>query len=176
MVTPVDLICPNCGGLIKQKTQERLFPCPVCERELELIPPHKLIIADPLPDYYVRDRTTTETVAPLGATTPMPKWESSLSPQRRKRNSILVHERLAQERINQFKASWMGIWSILLGLGTLGLGWLRQNLLPPDWITLGLVAFGVISLVGGIVLTIRFYYTARTITESDPEPKEIQFD
>lgn len=159
-----DLICPNCGEYLVSPPNERHFNCPVCGRALELISRKKVVIAEPLPDFKDLDQVGAGDVWP-SLEPSIPNWESGLSIQRRQRNTELTQARITQERVSNLQASRLGIWSMVLGIVSLGMGWLRQLYIPTDWVVIAMVLFGMVSLGGGSFITIRFYYVSRSLTK-----------
>jgi len=163
-----NLLCPNCGGALAHVSQSSRFTCPACGRELEMRSPRKVIIAEPLADFAAPDQARRANPAPAPGTS-APPWVNTLSPQRKKRSAELAQERLTQERVINFKTRGLGIWSIVLGIFALGMGWLRWLYLQDDWMGVAMGVFGALSLCGGLVMTLRFYFTARALTENDKE-------
>lgn len=73
------------------------------------------------------------------------------------------------ERNANTKGRVFGVMSMMLGLFALGMAWLRQLYLRDDWMALAIGVFGILSLCGGAFMTIRFYFTARALTEMEKE-------
>jgi rRNA maturation protein Nop10 len=158
------LLCPNCGEALANLAGTQRFACPSCGRDLYLLSPKKVVIADPLSDF----RAPEHQAARDGADAPIAKItnrQNELSPRRKQRIAELAHERVAQEQISTLQARRLGIWSIVLGILLLGLGAVRQIYLQDDWLAVAIIVFGGILLCGGVFLGIRFYFDARTLTE-----------
>lgn len=162
----INPICPNCGEALGKLSDKHYFDCPTCGRELEMLSPKKVVIAEPLLDFSVQDQPE-RTRPSLSHVTQIINWESTLSPQRRKRSAELADVRVAQERLSNFKARGFGIWSIVLGIFSLGMGWLRYIYLQDDWLAVAIGVFGIISLCGGIFMSIRAHFAIQTLTKSE---------